>query len=190
MLKWIIRRKLAAFERTYGYDATYMRDLLDTDLGAFMAFARACKLGQYRKDVPREVWMAASMVSIVHEDCGPCTQLGVTLALAEGIDAKVIAAVLAGDRARMSPEVALGVDFARATIAHAPEVDELREQIVARWGKRAVVALAFAVLSSRLYPTVKYALGYGKACQRITVEGQVVSIVRPIDRTVVAEPAA
>ena len=34
-----------------------------------------------------------------------------------------------------------------------------------------VVSLAFAITAARLYPTVKYALGHGKACMRIVVGG-------------------
>jgi hypothetical protein len=178
MMKWLIRNRLNAFERKYGYDVTYMRELLDTDLGAFMAFARATKLGNYCRDVPSDVRWAARLVSIVSEDCGPCTQLSVALALADGVDAAAISAVLADDRARMSAEVKLGVEFARATIAHAPEADELREGITRRWGKRAVISLAFAILASRMYPTLKYALGHGKACQRVVVAGQPVLVAR------------
>ena len=172
MLKWIIRRKLAAFERAYGYDAAYMRDLLDTDLGAFMAFARACKLGQYRKDVPREVWMAASMVSIVHEDCGPCTQLGVRMAEEAGIESSVIKAILEGDDRAMGPDAALGYRFAEATIRHDPALGRLHDEVVRRWGARALVSLALAIAATRVFPTVKYALGHGRSCQRVEITGE------------------
>jgi hypothetical protein len=42
---------------------------------------------------------------------------------------------------------------------------------VKRWGRRAVVSLAFAITAARVYPTVKYALGHGKACTRVVVGG-------------------
>jgi hypothetical protein len=38
-------------------------------------------------------------------------------------------------------------------------------------GPRAVVSLAFAIVTARMYPTVKYAMGFGKACTRIVVDG-------------------
>jgi len=41
-----------------------------------------------------------------------------------------------------------------------------------------VLALAFAITTAKMYPTVKYALGFGKACQRITVAGSHVVVVR------------
>jgi hypothetical protein len=38
MLKWLIRRQLAAFERNFDYEARYMYDILDADVRAAMAF--------------------------------------------------------------------------------------------------------------------------------------------------------
>jgi hypothetical protein len=34
-----------------------------------------------------------------------------------------------------------------------------------------VVSLAFTILTARMYPTVKYAMGHGKACTRVVVGG-------------------
>ena len=31
--------------------------------------------------------------------------------------------------------------------------------------------MAFAITAARIYPTVKYALGHGKACMRVVVGG-------------------
>jgi len=175
MLKWVIHRRLRAFERAHGYDGSYMHEVLETDLGAFLKFGRATGLGTYRKDVPAEVYAAATLTSSVQADCGPCTQLGVGFALAAGVPAASIAAVVRGDEAALSPEAALGVRFARAVLARDAAADACRDEIVRRWGPRAVLALAFGVMGAQLYPTLKYALGHGKACTRVVVAGQSVS---------------
>jgi len=172
MLTWLIKNRLAAFERTFDYDMSYARDILAADRKAFFAFARAQRLSRYRKDVPPEVLLAAGLTAIIAEDCGPCTQLGISMALAEGIPARTIAAIVSGDTSAMSAEVALGAEFARAVLARTPAADDLREQIVARWGQRALVSIAFAITMSRFYPTLKYALGHGRACQRVVVAGE------------------
>ena len=57
-------------------------------------------------------------------------------------------------------------------------MDQYRDEIVKRWGPRAVVSLAFAIATARLYPTVKYAMGHGKACARIVVDGAPISFVK------------
>ena len=89
--------------------------------------------------------------------------------------AATIAAIVKGDEAAMSPDVALGCRFARAVLARDPAADGYRDQILRRWGPRALLALAFGTMAAQLYPTLKYALGHGKACTRVVVAGQPIS---------------
>jgi hypothetical protein len=49
--------------------------------------------------------------------------------------------------------------------------DPLRDEIVRRWGEKALVAIGLSLVASRMYPTLKYALGHGKACSKVTVAG-------------------
>jgi hypothetical protein len=168
MMTWLIKNRLAAFERQFGYDASYLRELLAIDPKAFWAFAKVQKM-KYRRDVPRDVYYAASITAAMAEDCGPCTQLVVGMALGEGSTQAVIGNVVAGDLVALPEDVALSVRFTRAVLAHSVEADELRADIVRRWGARAVASLALAIAGARVYPTVKYALGFGKACTRVTV---------------------
>jgi hypothetical protein len=88
-----------------------------------------------------------------------------------GVRPAVLRAVLADNPDAMPPDVALVWKFTRATLAHDAAADEYREAIVKRWGRRALVSLAFAITAARIYPTVKYALGHGKACMRVVVGG-------------------
>jgi hypothetical protein len=56
----------------------------------------------------------------------------------------------------------------------------MRAAIVDCWGQRGLVSLAFAITAGRIFPTLKYALGHGHACMRVTIAGE----TRPILRTV------
>lgn len=176
MLKWLMHRGVAAFERQWQYDATYMHDLIDSDPRAAWAFQRATALGRYRHAVQADALAAASLTAIRLEDCGPCTQLGVAMAETAGVDAAVLRAVLTSDVAAMPEHVALVWRFTRATLDHDAAADVYREDIERRWGRQAVVSLAFAILTARMYPTVKYALGHGTACSRVVVGGAPVAI--------------
>ena len=171
MVKWLMRRGIAAFERQWDYDASYVREMIDASPRAAWMFSRAAAIGKYRKDVPAAAWATAAITAVRHEDCGPCTQLGVSMAERAGVDAKVLRAVLTEDVAAMPEDVALAWRFTRATMAHDPSADQYRDEIVRRWGPRAVISLAFAIVASRIYPTVKYAMGHGQACSRIVVGG-------------------
>ena len=171
MLKWLMHKGIGAFERQWNYDASYVHEIIDADPRAAWKFQRATGLGKYRKDVPAEALAAAAITAVRHEDCGPCTQLGVSMAERAGVDPKVLRAVLTETPMAMPPDVALAWRFTRATLDHDPSADQYRDEIIKRWGPRAVVSLAFAIVTARMYPTVKYAMGHGKACTRIVVDG-------------------
>jgi len=89
-----------------------------------------------------------------------------------GVDPVVLRAIVARDSSAMPVEVALVVRFTEATLRHAREADELREDVVRRLGKRGLIALAFTMLQARMYPTLKYALGHGHACQTAAASAQ------------------
>ena len=180
MLKWLMRRGLAAFERKWSYDASYLHEIIEVSPRAAWMFSRAAAIGSYRKDVPLTAWTAAAITAVRHEDCGPCTQLGVQMAERSGVDPTVLRAILAEDAAAMPDDVALAWRFTRAALDHDPTVDEYRQEIVRRWGPRAAISLAFAMVASRTYPTVKYAMGHGQTCQRVVVGGTPVTFTHAV----------
>jgi hypothetical protein len=175
MLKWLIRNRLTAFQNKFDYNVDYARQILDADTRAFFRLARVGGLSAYRRDVPRDAYYAVKLTTTVLEDCGPCTQLMVAMALHDGVAPRTIATVLEAADALLGDDVWLGVRFARAVAAHDVAADELRDEIVKRWGPRALVSLAFAITAARVYPTIKYALGHGKACQRVVVAGETIA---------------
>ena len=171
MIRWAMRKAITRFERDSDYDASYMRDIIDASPRAAWLFSRASALGRFRQDIPIEAWCAAGITAVRHEDCGPCTQLGITMAERAGVSPAVLHAVLSDDPDAMPEDVALAWKFTRATLAHEVTADACREEILRRWGRRALVSLAFAITAARIYPTVKYALGHGHACMRVVVGG-------------------
>jgi len=102
------------------------------------------------------------------------------MAQRQGVDPAVLRAVVARDFAAMPYEVALAARFAEKTLAHAPEANDLREEVLRLWGRRGLVSLAFAITSGRLFPTVKYALGHGHACTRLTIGGETQPVLREL----------
>jgi NADPH:quinone reductase-like Zn-dependent oxidoreductase len=122
MMTWLIKNRIAAFERQFGYDASYLRELLAIDPRAFWAFAKVQKM-KYRRDVPRDVYYAASITAAMAEDCGPCTQLVVGMALGEGSTQTVIGNIVAGDLVALPDDVsfeagaAIPVNYATAWAA-------------------------------------------------------------------------
>ena len=182
MLRWFLRRQIGAFQRTWNYDADYMREMIDADPRALLTFGKVQGLTKYRKDVPLAAWCAAGIVAVMAEDCGPCTQLGIDMAEREGVDPEILRAVVAPDFAAMPYEVALAARFTEATLRHAAQADDLREEVLRQFGRRGLISLAFAMVAARSFPTLKYALGHGQACRRLTVGGETQPVLRAVTR--------
>ena len=175
MLRSILRAVTGRFERRYDYDASYMRELIDIDPAAFFAFSKVQGLSSYRK-APPEALVAAGLVGTMAEDCGPCTQIVVKMAEEGGMPSAMLKAILVGDEAGMGANAALAWRFARASLARDMEAaDPLRDEIVRRWGRKALASLSLALATSRVYPTVKYAMGHGKTCSKIDVRGEAIA---------------
>jgi hypothetical protein len=160
------------------YDISYVREIMDIDLSALLALSKLSALSNYHRDVPVAVWHAARLAGAMDADCGPCSQLMVTMAERDHVAPELLRAVAAADDAALSAEVLLGVRFTRAVLAHSAEADVLRDEIVQRWGRRALLSLAFGIVATRIYPTLKYALGYGRTCTRLQVGGKPLAVSR------------
>ena len=169
MLTWILKRRLDAFERSFDFDMNFAREIVDISPKALVMYFRATDIGNYSKSIPLDAWFAARLVAIAYEDCGPCTQLGVTMALRAGVDPEIVERVVAGDFDALPSHVALTARFVLASLERSPEADELRERVEAQFGRHGLLSIVFGMVACKIYPTVKYALGYGKACQRVLV---------------------
>lgn len=85
MIKWALHKGTDRFEREWGYDASYMRDIIDASPRAAWLFSRVTALGRFRQHLPIEAWCAGGITAVRQEDCGPCTQLGITMAERAGV---------------------------------------------------------------------------------------------------------
>lgn len=171
MINRILHNRIRRFESEFDYDMSYGHELLDISRKAFLRFSGLMGISRYREDVPAETYYAAQITAALSEDCGPCTQLCVTMAERAGVLPTVLRAVIEGDEQAMSEEAALGWRFACAVLAHDPEANHWRLQIQQRWGSKAVASLAMVIAGARVYPAMKYALGHGQACTRVRAGG-------------------
>ena len=181
MLRRLIHRYITAkVKRSYGYDAAYMHALADASPTTFAKFAVVASLVD-RRAAPPEALAAAGIVATLAEDCGPCAQISVDLALKGGARPGAIRAVLAGDESAMGEEAALGYRFARSVMERRlSEADEWRDEIVRRWGEKGLIAISLSLTTARMYPTLKYAMGYGKTCSKLIVAGEPAPFEKPV----------
>lgn len=177
MLKAIMAAAIGRFETRYLYDATYIRDLLEASPKALNAFQGVRTLAGFREGAPAAALAAAGLAATLAEDCGPCVQIGVRMAEENGVAADVLRGIVTSDHATMGPDASLAYRFAKASLARDLErSDALRDDVLERWGPKGLSAIALAIASARVYPTVKYAMGHGKTCSRVEVAGETVAV--------------
>ena len=180
MIDSILLFAVGRMERRYGYDASYLRDLAKADPAAFRKFILATFFANHAGGIPAPARYAAKIVATRAEDCGPCTQLAVDMALEDGVPAEVVSAILSDDEPAMGMEAAIGWRFAKGLTEHRTDLlDAASAEAERLWGTRGRTGLAVAVTGSRLYPTLKAGLGHAKACQRIAVAGRTIGPARP-----------
>ncbi len=174
MLKWFAHRYIRGMEKRYGYDATYMHEMLDTTMTGFRRFMKIQNAGTWQGDAPANAWWAAGLAGALVEDCGPCVQIGTDLAMEGGMNGEIIEALLSGTPT--DADAQLGFDYGRALLLHSGNLDQLRETIEGKWGTAALIALSLRAMTTRNFPVLKRALGHAKTCQRVRIGGAEVAV--------------
>lgn len=168
MLKRLLHRYTRGFEQRYKYDASYMHEMIETSLSAFVRFAIMQSAAGSRHDgAPLKALCAAGIAGALVEDCGPCVQIASDMALEAGIPGEIITALLSGKPT--DPDAQLGFDYGRALLNAAPDLDNLRDQIEKTWGKRALLAISLRVITARNFPVLKRAMGHSRLCQYVRI---------------------
>ena len=169
MIRSFLHKRIRRLEYGFGYDATYLHEVLDTSVTAFLKFGLFQVMASHREGVPRDAAFAARIAATLSEDCGPCTQLVVDMAIKAGMDTDNITALLRGDIEQAGAEAELGFRFGIAVANNTADALALADEVERRFGKRALVSMSYAVACSRVYPALKRGLGHAAACTKIQV---------------------
>ena len=168
MMRQLIHRYIRKLEHRYTYDATYMHEMADISTSAFNRFAiMQMAAGRWRGGAPKNALFAAGIAGALIEDCGPCVQIASDMAVEAGVSPEIIRNLLSGTRSNSDAQ--LGFDYGLSLLRGSDNLDALRETIVSKWGKKALIALSLHVMAGRNYPVLKRALGHAKTCQRVRI---------------------
>lgn len=190
MIRYLLNKVLLSMQSRYSYDVGYMQDILRADLPAFLKFMGFQTMSSHQGNLPAEIAAAARIRAIIWDDCGPCTQLVVDMALEAKVSPDIVHAIVDRDWDKLPEDVALTAQFTELVLAHDPQADDLREKIRARWGEKGLIAIGYGISACRVYPALKYTMGYGKACSRIQINEHTLPPNRPPTLTMAATPEA
>jgi hypothetical protein len=162
-MRKLILKRIDKEERTLGASLDWLRHLVKASLPAFFKFLLFAPLGSHHQRLPRDAWHIARLVATMHEDCGSCAQIVVSLARKDGVSRYVTNAVLRQRPELLSDELEEVYRFTEFVMRQS-DSGELRESLRARYGEKGLVDLALAMATARVMPTTKRALGYAQAC--------------------------
>ena len=117
MIKYFLNKSLLTMQRRYDYDVRYMQDVLKTDLKAFLKYMGFQTMASHSGGLPAGPLYAARIRAIIHDDCGPCTQLVVDLALEAKLEPEIVRAIIDLDLEKLPDDIALVVMFTELVLA-------------------------------------------------------------------------
>ena len=178
MNRWLLTRLLKWSEKQIGnVNMDYAYHLRDVEPSRLWRFGFIKVVEGNRKYIPAEAYHAAGMAAAMVEDCGPCVQIHVNLALKDGVRPEILRALAARKLDNVPTDVSLAFNYGEA-VAQGVMAEELRDQIRTKWGEKGLIELAFSIAAARFYPAVKRGMGYAHACERVVVENQVTPTVK------------
>ena len=171
MIRFIAKKLIQRTEKETGEDSKFMYEVLDNDFAGFWKFGMFVPMSRHKKVVPAEAWHCARVASAMNQDCGPCTQTTVNMAIWDGVSPDALRAALNGGEG-LSGDTRLAYRYGKAVAENSIEIIELMEEVEARFGKKGLIELAFCVAGAAVYPTVKRALGHGLSCSQVVIEAE------------------
>lgn len=170
MLGFVVRNKIRSSEKRLGVSMDYLRDMYAHAPDVFWKFTKMMPAAQYRAKLPAAPYHVARLVATQHEDCGPCAQIVVNVAKEDGVEPAILKAALDGKVTDLPESLQDVYRFAEAVVTANGEDDQYRERLRKVFGEEAVVELALAIATARVFPTLKRALGHAKSCSLVKVE--------------------
>ena len=178
MNRWLLTKLIAWSKTQIGdVDMDYAYHLRDVAPSRLWRFSMIKVVEGGRKHTPAEIYHTAGMAAAMVEDCGPCVQIHVNLALKDGVKGDVLRLLAARKLDSVPPQVALAFRYGEA-VAKGEMADEMREQIRNLWGEKGLIELAFLIATARFYPGLKRGLGFAHTCERVIVEDSVTATAK------------
>ena len=164
MLARFVERQIVVTEKQLGESADWLRDLFAASRSGFFKFALFMPLSRHRAAAPKELNHIARIAAAASEDCGPCLNITIRFALSDGVGRDVARAAALGRTEELSEDGALIWRYASAVSKAEAEANVLAAEVEARFGRPMLVDLALAISTTRVFPTMKRALGYAQSC--------------------------
>lgn len=111
MKGFFARRAIALQERMTGESAEHMRDIHAGSPAVFWRLTLATALYNHQKALPRDISSVAAIAALRSEDCGPCVQIAVNMALRQGVSPAILRIAATGAITELVEDARLAMIF-------------------------------------------------------------------------------
>jgi len=170
MLRFMVRSKIRSTEKRLGVPMDYVRYMYEHAPETFWKFTKMMPAAQHRDKLPATPYHVARLVATRHEDCGPCVQAVINLAKEDAIEPATLKAALAGKVEDLPESLQDVYRFTESVVTANGEDEQYREKLRKVFGEEALIELALAIATCRVFPTLKRALGHAKSCATVKME--------------------
>lgn len=167
MLTTMMLRRFDQSVKTHeakGESFEYMRHIGRLVPSAFFKFLAFLPLSGHRKHASVEMLSVARVAATAAEDCGPCVQTCVRMALEQGVSRQILRPVVEGHDDDLPADLALVARYARVVAGGHGDAGELAGQLAERVGEAARLELALSIATAKVFPTIKRGLGMARSC--------------------------
>ena len=155
--------ELKEIGQAYNYDTGYLQKLLKDAPEAYGVLYDARGISSHRKSLPLEAHYVARVATMRVEDCGPCTELNLRMAIEEGVDRKLLETVL--HRPEELPQQLRDIyEHAQASVTGEDLSYERADRIKKAYGSEGFAELAVVITGCQMYPNLKRALLSHEKC--------------------------
>lgn len=154
LVSWIVKRS----EKQTGSPAPHLKKL--SRLSGPLFWRLILALSALRSRAPHvEARAVASLLAVLEQDCGPCLEIAVRMALQEGARDEVLEAVLAASPERLPAPLQAVYNLGRAVSERSAEVSRWSREVEQSLGAETLADVALALAFTPLFPRLKRALG-------------------------------
>lgn len=162
-------KQINQFEAHYKYDGTFMRELLENSPKGLEKFNNFLPLSAHKEKLGPEDYWVAKLATMQVEDCGECLQLNVRMALEAGISKDLVRATINGGNG-LPTNLKDVYHYAKSVAGHDLVDNDLMARIEACYDKGSLLEFGICIATAKVFPTIKRAVGYTKACSLIKIE--------------------
>jgi len=164
-----IHESLDQFSAHYGYDADYLKKMASWSPEAFAAYESAQGLGGAMGALPLEAQFVAKVTAMQGEDCGACAQLNLKMAVEAGVSRELLRTLI--ESPALLPGALGDVRAHVLSVTSGELVDPARlERLRDAYGDAGIAEMAVSICGSRIYPTLKRALGAQATCEKLHLD--------------------